>query len=281
MMKRPKYYIFCLSIIIGLVGAALFEAKRNEIFLRETVRILFDDPGINYLYFWQSFPKKITLHGDLSAHVLNQTEKVIKEINTIAGRDIYLAPEATGGSEDINIAFSKLGNSSFEKMYADLFRDTYGDEEFRKWSSKGVFVFPPTKIHPCFTNMNFDIRRIDEEGYLASAMVEKIYISIGSLDGRAEDLVAACLREELAHAAFFFPDRILQDGQESIFNANLLNNERTDYSEFDKKMIKMLASDGFRTKLMRYQFIQSAEHYLVSRSIFGNFSRYFMNTDHI
>jgi hypothetical protein len=49
MMKRPKYYIFCLSIIIGLVGAALFEAKRNEIFLRETVRILFDDPGINYL----------------------------------------------------------------------------------------------------------------------------------------------------------------------------------------------------------------------------------------
>ena len=210
-------------------------------------QIMSADPTRSIVYGWPEWPVQIFVSGDLGIQTMDDVERVLAEINNIAG----LTVAATGQNEDtalIHVILSDVGHTRFEEHYSEFFKTRFGDAEFDKWDAIGGFQFPFKPQHPCFGFGLYDPEDFAIPGYVATHSPYLGMTSIGNLSVDNWTNLEWCLREELAHLIFFIPDYPVEDADESIFNSNPVHGAREDFSGQDKELLRFLAIHRVRNQ---------------------------------
>lgn len=198
-------------------------------------------PHRRVVYAWPELPTQVFLDGTWSEEAKHALDEVLLEIND-AARQIVV--ETTQSSKDakFHLVLSDEGHREFEDHYAAFFQREFGMSQFKVWDQIGGFSFPYSPNHPAFGILLFDPIDVEDTEYVDLNTPPFAMISVGSVSGMPMPFFKSLLREELAHVVFFIPDFVVADGTDSIFNANLVPNDREDFSQFDRQLMAFLAT---------------------------------------
>lgn len=251
-----------MALALILLGVVVLVSSFYEHYRFLTVypyKALFLESNRDVIFKWSEKPINIYVSGHISDKNVRLLKETIDQINSIAGyNSISFTFEKTRGSQ-IELIFSSVNNTEFEEYYRRFFLEHYGKEGYDEWNSKDGFNIPYSSLHPCFGfsvyNANIFNKSTLKEGIDISRLKPELgIINIGNSERNSERLIKACLREEIAHLAFFILDFKIQESKDSIFNSNIVYNEATDYSEFDEFLIKLLSSEKIKDGMTESDF---------------------------
>lgn len=223
---------------------------------------LFVDGFMERMFYWDCRPVTVVIDDRMTATHATDVRQVLDEIEEITGGSFGLIRWSDAGSDEcekVFIAISPTRHFYFQSFYSDVFREIFGHDEFDYWNEKGAFELPFDDIHPCFSfgvyqtedylETNFNVENTPHIGMAALG-------NAAFLDRR---VYMHCLREELAHMLFFILDRYVEDGRETIFNLNPVDDEIHDFSAKDRFLMRFIYQNPEIAGMDRDEFRQFLE----------------------
>lgn len=238
--------IAIVACCVGSMWNFLFPKNGDtaDSFPNKVLLVMTSDETRDVVFAWPSFPVSVHVEGQPGSELLELVEESTSEISNIAGRQVMY--HAGGDLAEIHVVLSINDWSDFFKYYEGLFMRKYGAEEFIYWKGRGAFDFPIADEHPCFGFGITSPEKFSQAGYTRSNTPDFFLIGILGASSRSSSDYMACLREELSHALFFIPDYSVDSWQDSIFNSNATTPELTEFSDFDRDLVRFLANASLR-----------------------------------
>ncbi len=210
---------------------------------------LFSENSRDVVYGWPCSPLTIIINEETSRSVMRKIKKTVTEITRITDVQLLTQTEndwviESAPCSKIFLGVSPSGLMGFERFYSDIFRKTYGDGAYEHWAEQGAFEFTYSAQHPCFGFGVYETQDFLTDGYIHRNPPDIFMIGVGDALFLGSKLLNHCLREELAHVAFFIPDRPVTQSDESIFNANPMEDAIDEFSLRDRQLMRFIASNS-------------------------------------
>ncbi len=216
--------------------------------------VLFSDKSRDVLYYKAKQNYTLFVAGDVTPELVKFTDSVFEEIGQITDGTVQISFTRNIDDADIFLVFSANGNKKFEDEYANLFEYFFGKAAFDYYDGLGAFLFPFNPQNPCFGFGLYDPDNFEKSNYVRQNSPMIGVISIGNIKNVEEAFLSQCLREEIAHLVFYIPDFEIKKGSDSIFNSNVVHDERNTYSDFDRSLMYYMAKNPRISGMTKNEF---------------------------
>jgi hypothetical protein len=274
-MMPPKSLHWLLTIIaLFLMGVILLTERpwssnrmSEDILTHDWIEdAIFVDGFMERIFYWECRPVTVVIDDQMTERQKNDVRQILDEMEAITGGTFGLIRWNDAGSDEcekVFIAVSPTRHFYFENFYSDVFKEIFGDDEFEYWSKKSAFEFPFIEKNPCFSFGLYQTDDFRQENFNVKSTPHIGMAAVGHAAILDKKMYMHCLREELAHMLFFIPDRYVEDGRETIFNLNPVDDEIHDFSAKDRFLMRFIYQNPEIAGMDRdefRQFLEAFEH---------------------
>ena len=247
-----KYMLF-FSMLISLSGCK--DDAHDLSWIPDSLISESTSPVYSIIKGSKCLPKLVKLSENTPAAITLMVEDVISEINEIAGIDFVRASQENTSALDSHCSdmVTYLNTSEYKhtggiQALRNIYINHLGIADLDLAVSYGFpNALENVSTAPCFMLNIYSAIDFRNAGsptqYMEGTNPSFQFIQIGYYGVQSDSELKHCLREEIAHAIFFIPDRYQTDNNETIFNIADDKSSTNNFSRKDKILMRFLATN--------------------------------------